>query len=201
MFLLGHEFSPEQKKRNFDYYDRLTTGDSSLSSCIQSIVAFEVGDDEIALRYLINALLMDLADVGGNVKDGCHIASMGGTWMGAVYGLAGLRDHGGRLSFRPHKLVRDLRFRLAVRGQRLAVHVGSGGTTAPRTSWRRGRGSRSTTGTSGWICGRGNRSVGPEAPAPGRSRARDLLLLRSRVPASRSQRLPHEAARIVRPAR
>jgi hypothetical protein len=24
---------------------------------------------------------MDLADVGGNVRDGCHIASMGGTWM------------------------------------------------------------------------------------------------------------------------
>jgi Trehalose and maltose hydrolases (possible phosphorylases) len=32
------------------------------------------------------ALLMDLADVGGNVKDGCHIASMGGTWMMLAYG-------------------------------------------------------------------------------------------------------------------
>ena len=103
MFLLGHEFSPEQKKRNFDYYDELTTGDSSLSACIQSIVAFEIGYDELALRYLMSALLMDLADVGGNVKDGCHIASMGGTWMGVVYGLAGLRDYGGRLSFHPQQ--------------------------------------------------------------------------------------------------
>ena len=44
---------------------------------------------------------MDLADVGGNVKDGCHIASMGGSWMAAVYGFAGMRDCGGRLSFDP----------------------------------------------------------------------------------------------------
>jgi alpha,alpha-trehalose phosphorylase len=129
MFLLGHEFSLEQKKRNFDYYDQLTTGDSSLSACIQSIVAFEVGYDELALRYLFNALLMDLADVGGNVKDGCHIASMGGTWMGVVYGLAGLRDYGGRLSFHPNKQVRDLRFHLTVRGQLLAVEIKIDGVT------------------------------------------------------------------------
>ena len=43
MFLLGKEFSAAQKKRNFDYYDPLTTGDSSLSACIQSIVAAEIG--------------------------------------------------------------------------------------------------------------------------------------------------------------
>jgi alpha,alpha-trehalose phosphorylase len=129
MFLLGHEFSPEQKKRNFDYYDQLTTGDSSLSACIQSIVAFEIGHDELAMRYLINALLMDLADVGGNVKDGCHIASMGGTWMGAVYGLAGLRDYGGRLSFHPNRQLRNLCFHLTVRGQLLAVQIESDGVT------------------------------------------------------------------------
>ena len=129
MFLLGHEFSLEQKKRNFDYYDHLTTGDSSLSACVQSIVAFEVGYDELALSYLINALLMDLADVGGNVRDGCHIASMGGTWMGVVYGLAGLRDYGGRLAFHPKKQVPALRFRLTVRGQQLAVEIEAGRVT------------------------------------------------------------------------
>ena len=129
MFLLGHEFTLEQKKRNFDYYDELTTGDSSLSACIQSIVAFEIGYDERALNYLINALLMDLADVGGNVKDGCHIASMGGTWMGVVYGVAGLRDYGGRLTFYPNKKVQFLQFHLTVRGQKLAVEIKEGRVT------------------------------------------------------------------------
>jgi alpha,alpha-trehalose phosphorylase len=129
MFLLGHEFSAEQKKRNFDYYDQLTTGDSSLSACIQSILAFELGYDELGLRYQRSALLMDLADVGGNVKDGCHIASMGGTWMGVVYGLAGFRDYGGRFSFQPHKQVRELRFHLTIRGQLLGVEITAEGAT------------------------------------------------------------------------
>lgn len=89
MFLLGPEFDLEQKKGNFDCYDRITTGDSSLSACIQSIVAFELGYDEMALTCLLSALLMDLGDASGNVRDGCHIASMGGSWMAGVYGLAG----------------------------------------------------------------------------------------------------------------
>ena len=51
MFLLGNEFSREQKERNFDYYDALTTGDSSLSASVQSIVAAEIGRDEQALEH------------------------------------------------------------------------------------------------------------------------------------------------------
>src|SRR4030095_12170247 len=89
MFLLGHAFSLEAKQRNFEFYDPLTTGDSSLSSCIEAIIAAQIGDMEKAIRYGRAALLMDLADVGGNVKDGCHIASMGGTWMMLTYGFGG----------------------------------------------------------------------------------------------------------------
>lgn len=125
MFLLGNEFSKEQKKRNFDYYDPLTTGDSSLSACIQSIIAAEVGQMERAVKYARYAVLMDLADVGGNVKDGCHIASMGGTWMAAVYGFGGLRDHGGELNFDPKlpETMQSLQFVLEFRGQELQVKI------------------------------------------------------------------------------
>jgi len=129
MFLLGNEFSIEQKKRNFDYYDPLTTGDSSLSACIQSIVAAEIGYDDAAIKYLRYAVLMDLADVGGNVRDGVHIASIGGTWMAIVYGLAGMRDYGGKISFNPRKLVEKLRFPLTIRGQRLEVDIGKDAVT------------------------------------------------------------------------
>jgi alpha,alpha-trehalose phosphorylase len=72
------------------------------------------------------ALLMDLADVGGNVKDGCHIASMGGTWMMLAYGLGGLRDDDGSLSFWPRRAPEDdaiLRFPLTYRGQMLEVEI------------------------------------------------------------------------------
>ena len=54
-----------------------------------------------SLSLVVNAVLMDLGDVAGNVKDGCHIASMGGVWMVFVYGFAGLRDYDGRLGFTP----------------------------------------------------------------------------------------------------
>ena len=74
MFLLGSTFSREQKRRNFEFYGPLTTGDSSLSSCIEAVVAGQIGDMEKAIQYGIAALLMDLDDVNGNVKDGCHIA-------------------------------------------------------------------------------------------------------------------------------
>jgi len=132
MFLLGHEFSLEEKKRNFEFYDPLTTGDSSLSSCIEAIVALEIGEFDKAVRYARAALLMDLADVGGNVKDGCHIASMGGTWMVFTYGFGGLRDYDGRLTFRPQRppeAQSSLRFPLTYRGQLLDVDIGPESTT------------------------------------------------------------------------
>jgi len=131
MFLLENEFTPDQKKRNFDYYDPLTTGDSSLSACIQSIVAAEIGDISKAMKYARYAVLMDLADVGGNVRDGCHIASMGGTWMVLVYGFAGMRDYGGRLSFTPRlpPQLGRLKFSLKVRDGILDVEMSKMQTT------------------------------------------------------------------------
>jgi alpha,alpha-trehalose phosphorylase len=127
MFLLGDSFSPEVKKRNFDFYDPLTTGDSSLSSCVEAIIAAQIGDMEKAFRYGMAALLMDLADVGGNVKDGCHIASMGGTWMMLTYGFGGMRDNDGTLSFWPRRAPEEsaiLRFPVTYRGQRLRIEIG-----------------------------------------------------------------------------
>jgi alpha,alpha-trehalose phosphorylase len=125
MFLLGDKFSAPQKQRNFDYYEPLTTGDSSLSVCIESMGALEVGYLDKALEYAHYAILMDISDVGGNVKEGCHIASMGGSWVLCVYGFGGMRDYGGILSFNP-KLpqgLQRLRFRLSRRGQALEVII------------------------------------------------------------------------------
>ena len=127
MFLLGDVLPPEMKKRNFDFYDPLTTGDSSLSSCVEAIIAAQTGDMDKAFRYGMAALLMDLADVGGNVKDGCHIASMGGTWMMLTYGFGGMRDYDGTLSFWPRRAPEEnaiLRFPLTYRGQMLEIEIG-----------------------------------------------------------------------------
>jgi alpha,alpha-trehalose phosphorylase len=61
------------------------------------------------------------------VKDGCHIASMGGTWMMLTYGFGGLRDTDGKLSFWPRRAPEHnaiLRFPLTYRGQMLEVEIG-----------------------------------------------------------------------------
>ncbi|CAO4193959.1 glycoside hydrolase family 65 protein [Methylorubrum extorquens] len=123
MFLLSEQFTPEAKQRNFAYYDPLTTHDSSLSVCIQSIVANEIGLREKAFHYFNFAVAMDISDIGGNMMHGAHIAAMGGTWLALVYGFAGMRDTGGRITFNPclPDAWTRLSFTLTVRGQTIRV--------------------------------------------------------------------------------
>ena len=100
-YLVGHHFSADEKRRTFDYYDPLTTGDSTLSACVQSVMASEVGYPEEALRYFDAASTVDLDDLHGNTKDGIHVASCGGTWLALVAGFGGLRDFDGEVRFDP----------------------------------------------------------------------------------------------------
>ena len=94
-------FSYEQKRNNFEYYDPITTGDSTLSGIVQSIIAAEVGYRDLALRYFYNSLFVDLADLHGNVSDGVHVASTGGVWNILAQGFGGMRDYNGKITFRP----------------------------------------------------------------------------------------------------
>ena len=125
MFLLGNEFPEEQKRRNFNYYDPLTTGDSSLSACVQSIIAAEIGNERQAREYFQYALLMDLGNVAGNASDGVHIASAAGVWSSLVFGFGGVRDFEGRLSFDPRlpRTWNELAFSLRFRGRQLRIKL------------------------------------------------------------------------------
>ena len=125
MFLLEKEFSQEEKRRNFDYYDPLTTGDSSLSACIQGIVAAKVGHMDKAMEYAEYAVFMDLGDMGRNTVDGCHIASMGGTWMMFVFGFAGLANTGEKPEFSPSlpKEMLRLDFSITILGNLIEVDL------------------------------------------------------------------------------
>jgi alpha,alpha-trehalose phosphorylase len=130
-YLVGHEFDEEEKRRTFDYYDPLTTGDSTLSACIQSVIASEVGYPEAALEYFHHACSVDLVDSHGNTADGIHIASCGGTWLALVAGFGGLRDYDGDVRFAPRLPAEwdRLRFRVAVRGHRIEVDLTPAMTT------------------------------------------------------------------------
>lgn len=125
LLLASDEFTREQKRRDFEYYDALTTGDSTLSAVVQSIIAAEVGYRDLAYQYFEHALHVDLDDLHRNSSDGVHIASAGGVWMAVVHGFAGMRDAGRRLSFDPRLPAHwgRLHFKLGWRGRRLAVTV------------------------------------------------------------------------------
>ncbi len=125
LFLQGEHFTAEEKRADFEYYDPITTGDSSLSGVVQSIIAAEVGYHELALRYFHDSLFVDLGDLHHNSADGVHVASTGGVWGALVHGFGGMRDYGGRISFDP-RLPESwpcLTFRLTVRGSRVKVTV------------------------------------------------------------------------------
>jgi alpha,alpha-trehalose phosphorylase len=128
LYLRGDAFTAEEKRRDFDYYEPLTVRDSSLSACVQSVMAAEVGYLALAHDYLRDAALMDLDDLEHNTRDGLHMASLAGTWIALVAGFGGMRDHDGVLRFRPRLpdgLTR-LAFALETCGNRVRVELAEG---------------------------------------------------------------------------
>ncbi len=126
LFLQGEEFTAEEKKADFDYYDPITTGDSTLSAVVQSIIAAEVGYHDLALRYFHDALYVDLSNRHANTSDGVHVASTGGVWSALVCGFGGFRDLGAgrwRLDPRLPESWESLTYRLTILGTRVRVTV------------------------------------------------------------------------------
>ncbi len=125
LYLRGDHFDDEQKVRDFNYYEAITVRDSSLSASTQAIVAAEVGHLELAYDYFGETALVDLRNLAGNTRDGMHIASLGATWLVAVAGFGGMRDHNDKLSFAPRLPSRITRmaFRVAFRGRCVRVEV------------------------------------------------------------------------------
>ncbi|WP_277585143.1 glycoside hydrolase family 65 protein [Psychrobacillus antarcticus] len=100
-FLLEDEQDFETMNNSYNYYEQITTHDSSLSSCIFSVMASKLGDKAKAYEYFRKTARLDLENTHGNTKDGLHMANMGGTWLAIVYGFAGLRVKERGLSLAP----------------------------------------------------------------------------------------------------
>lgn len=112
-------------RKTYDYYEQITTHDSSLSECMFSMMAARTGQVEKAFSYYRASAVLDLEDTHGNTADGIHAANMGGCWMGIVFGFGGLRLHHEGLVFRPC-LPRELAgyaFTLTYQGSLMKVTV------------------------------------------------------------------------------
>lgn len=131
MLMLPEEFTAQQQRASFEFYEARTLHKSSLSPAIHAIIGLGVGDTSRALQYFRRSAFVDLHDNQGNTHEGIHIASAGGTWQVLVFGFAGLRVVGGRLSLQPWlpPQWQGLRFRLRWRGRPLEVHIDADAVT------------------------------------------------------------------------
>lgn len=128
LFLQGQAFTKEVKRADYNYYDLLTTGDSTLSAVVQSIMAAELGYADKALDFFHRGLFVDLANLHKNTPDGVHIASCGGVWSALVYGFGGLRDYYGSFSISPRlpEEWEELTYNLTLHGVQIQVTVRHG---------------------------------------------------------------------------
>lgn len=89
MALMPYCFSSTQLKTNYNYYEPLTTHDSSLSRAAYAIVASQLADNPSAFNQMLQlSFSTDLTDGQHNTNEGLHTASMGGTWLVIALGLA-----------------------------------------------------------------------------------------------------------------
>lgn len=125
LVLAGDGIGADIKRRSYDYYEALTTHDSTLSASVFGILASEVGHAGDAARFFADNLRVDLDDLHGNTDHGVHMAALAGTWLGLASGFAGLRNAGGQLSFAPTlpDSWRGYGFGLRWQGRRLRLRV------------------------------------------------------------------------------
>ena len=123
LYLYNSSFSRSMKEVNYSYYQPRTIHESSLSPAIHSILAAELDRMDEAVDLFGFATRLDLDNYNCNTREGLHITSIAMAWANIVYGFAGLRSDGDRLSFAPHlpERWRRLSFSLTYKGRILTV--------------------------------------------------------------------------------
>lgn len=125
LFLAPDPISPDVQTRSFEYYEAVTTHDSTLSPSIFAIVAAQIGAWEKFLHYWRMTSFVDLDNLCANTDHGLHMAALAGSWQAMFFGLLGARMRHRELAFAPHYLAElgpyVLRFQYCGRG--IAVEV------------------------------------------------------------------------------
>lgn len=101
IYFFGNQFTLDEKRRNFEFYEPLTVHESSLSPSIHAILAAELGKEEKAVEMYERTARLDLDNYNNDTQDGLHITSMTGSWLAIVHGFAQMKTWEGHLSFAP----------------------------------------------------------------------------------------------------
>jgi len=123
--LFGDGTEESTIRNSFDYYERITTHDSSLSRCAFGIMAARLGLEDKAYDYFLDTLRTDLENTHGNTKDGLHTANLGGSWMLIAMGFAGmhLNEKGLHFKFSQPKMWERTCFKIRYLGSLINVNM------------------------------------------------------------------------------
>ncbi|MTE26389.1 glycoside hydrolase family 65 protein [Winogradskyella ouciana] len=129
-YFFEDQFSTEELKRHFDFYEPFTVHESSLSPCVHSIQAAKLDRMDQAYTFYLRTSRLDLDDYNHEVHEGLHITSMAGTWMSIVEGFGGMRIKNDMLSFEPKipEQWEGYSFKVNFRNRILKVIVNQGKT-------------------------------------------------------------------------
>ena len=124
LYFLNHLYDTETIRRNFDFYEPMTVHESSLSPCVHSILASQLGYEDKAMEMYHRTARLDLDNINRDTEDGLHITSMAGSWLSIAHGFAGMRTVEG-LSFCPFlpKEWKGYAFQIQYRGRIIRVSV------------------------------------------------------------------------------
>jgi len=125
IYFMNDRFTKEEKKNNFLFYESMTVHESSLSPCIHSILAAELGMEEKAIEMYRRTARLDLDNYNNDTEDGLHITSATGGWLAIVHGFAGMKTHGEKLSFAPFlpRAWDSYSFKITYRKRLLEINV------------------------------------------------------------------------------
>ena len=101
MLLFNSQFTEEELKNNYEFYEPRCIHESSLSPSVHSILAAQLGKEEEAFDFFKFATRMDLDNYNRNSGEGLHTTSIAAAWMNIVYGFGGLRADGDMLTLAP----------------------------------------------------------------------------------------------------
>jgi len=123
--LLPDEFPAGAAASNFRHYEPRCSHGSSLSKAMHGLVAARLGFTDQAVKFFRQTAAIDLGETLVTSDGGVHIAALGGIWMMAVYGFAGLSLQEAGLALDP-KLPPDwtsLAFKCQWRGRLLRIRI------------------------------------------------------------------------------
>lgn len=137
-FIVEEAQSFETMFNSYQYYEEITTHDSSLSFCIFSLMAARLGMIEKAFAYYELTAKLDLTDRHGNTDDGIHVANMGGNYLAIVYGFGGFRLKETGIFIAPvlPSQWTGYSFKILFEGSRILVRVGKDQCTISLESGR-----------------------------------------------------------------